>query len=46
MMIVECEYIDTYKSTKLNAVSISPELEDEIRADNDLAALPAFNCFR
>lgn len=45
-MLVECEYIDTNKSTKLNAVSICPELEDEIRANNDLAALPAFNCFR
>ena len=45
-MLVECEYIDTYKATKLNPVSITPELEDEIRAGNDLAALPAFNCFR
>ena len=44
--LVECEYIDTYKSTRLNTVSISPELEDEIRASNDLAALSAFNCFR
>ena len=44
--LVECEYIDTYKSTRLNTVSISTELEDELRTRNDLAALPAFNCFR
>ena len=45
-MLVECEYIDSTQSTKLNPVSIAPELEDEIRASNDLAALAAFNCFR
>ena len=45
-MLVECEYLDTIKSTQLNPVTIAPELEDVIRADNDLAALPAFNCFR
>lgn len=45
-MLIECEYIDSGKSEKLNTISISPELEDEIRNKNDLAALPAFNCFR
>ena len=45
-VLVECEYLDSHKSTELNPVSICPELEDEIRAQNDLAALPAFNCFR
>ncbi len=44
--LVECGYLDSYKSTHLNMISIEPELEDAIRADNDLAALPAFNCFR
>ena len=44
-MLVECNYLDSYKSTQLNIVNIEPELETEIRAKNDLAALPAFNCF-
>ena len=45
-ILVECEYLDSGKSEKLNTVTICPELEDEIRAQKDLAALPAFNCFR
>ena len=44
--LVECGYIDSVRSTTLNNITIEPELEDAIRADNDLAALPAFNCFR
>ena len=44
-MLVECNYLDSYKSTQLNIINIEPELEAEIRAKNDLAALPAFNCF-
>lgn len=44
--LVECGYLDTTRSTQLNNVTIEPELEDEIRATGDLAALPAFNCFR
>lgn len=44
--LVECEYIDSAKTTHLNSISIAPELEDEIMANNDLTALPAFNCFR
>ena len=44
--LVECEYLDSIKSEKLNPVNICPELEDEIRTKTDLAALPAFNCFR
>lgn len=44
--LVECEYLDSTKSTQLNMISIVPELEDEIRLNNDLAALAAFNCFR
>ena len=45
-VLVECEYLDSTRSVKLNPVIICPELEDEIRAGHDLAALPAFNCFR
>ena len=44
--LVECEYLDSTKATQLNLISIVPELEDEIRANNDVAALAAFNCFR
>lgn len=44
--LVECEYLDSIRATQLNLVTISPELEDEIRAKNDTAALAAFNCFR
>ena len=44
--LIECEYLDSARSTQLNPVSIAPELEDEIRSNNDMAALPAFNCFR
>lgn len=44
--LVECGYLDSVRSTCLNIITIAPELEDAIRADNDLAALPAFNCFR
>ena len=44
--LVECEYLDSPKATKLNMISIAPELEDELRANNDVAALAAFNCFR
>lgn len=44
--LVECGYLDSVKGGRLNMVSIEPELEDEIRTMGDLAALPAFNCFR
>lgn len=44
--LVECEYLDSPKATKLNMISIAPELEDELRANNDVAALAVFNCFR
>jgi len=44
--LVECDYLNTYKSTQLNIITIAPELEDAIRAENNMAALPAFNCFR
>jgi hypothetical protein len=44
--LVECEFLDSVKATQLNPVAIVPELEDEIRLNNDTAALAAFNCFR
>jgi len=44
--LIECEYLDNTKSTRLNMVAIAPELEDEIKEKHDLDALPAFNCFR
>ncbi len=44
--LVECGYIDSTRSTQLNLISIEPELEDAIREAGNLAALPAFNCFR
>ena len=45
-ILIVCDYLDSHKATKLNTITICPELEDEIKANNDLAALPAFNCFR
>ncbi len=44
--LIECGYLDSPRAVRLNAVAIAPELEDCIRASGDLAALPAFNCFR
>lgn len=44
--LVECGYLDTVKSVRLNNITIEPELEDEIRSVGDFASLPAFNCFR
>ena len=43
--LVENEYIDTTKSTKLNPVWLHPILENAIRECGDVTALPAFNCF-
>ena len=43
--LVECEFLDSTKSEKLNPIFIVPELEDVIKENGDLAALPAFNCF-
>ena len=43
--LVECGYLDSTRSEQLNTIAIVPELEDEIKAKNDYAALPAFNCF-
>lgn len=45
-MLVETEYLDNYKETKLNPILICRELEQGIRENNDLTALIAFNCFK
>lgn len=44
-MLVENEYIDSARATKLNPVWLHPVLENTIRAKGDEIALPAFNCF-
>lgn len=44
--LVECAYLDSVKSDHLNHIALVPELEEGIRENHDLDALPAFNCFR
>ena len=44
-MLVENEYIDSIRATKLNPVWLHPALENAIRENGDEIALPAFNCF-
>lgn len=44
-ILIENEYIDGPRATKLNPVLISSEVENAIRANGDELALPAFNCF-
>ena len=44
--LIETELLDSIKDTTLNLIFISAELESGIRANNDLTALAAFNCFR
>ena len=44
-MLVENEYIDHIKFTKLNPVWLQPILENSIRENGDEIALSAFNCF-
>lgn len=44
-ILVENEYLDNAKSTKLNPVWLQPVLENAIRENGDEIALPAFNCF-
>ena len=43
--LIETEMLDGVRDTKLNPILISEELENGIRANNDLDALAAFNCF-
>lgn len=44
-MLVENEYIDSIRATKLNPVWLHPALEKAIRENGDEIALPAFHCF-
>lgn len=44
-ILVQNEYLDSNRATKLNPVLISRELENAIRTNNDDTALAAFNCF-
>lgn len=44
-MLVENEYIDSIRATKLNPVWLQPVLENAIRENGDEIVLPAFNCF-
>lgn len=43
--LVEVEILDTSKSTKLNPILISTELEEGMRENHDEAAFSAFNYF-
>ena len=43
--LVETEYLDSIKADHLNPVWLHPALENAIRSNGDMAALPAFNCF-
>lgn len=44
-MLVETGYLDTPRSAALNRFPLCRELEEGVRANGDLDALPAFNCF-
>ena len=44
--LAEAGFVENVKSTTLNPVFLCEELEAGIRANGDLEALPAFNCFR
>lgn len=44
-VLVETEYLDGIKADHLNPVWLHPALENAIRSNGDMAALPAFNCF-
>lgn len=44
-VLVETEYLDSIKADHLNPVWLHPALENAIRSNGDMAALPAFNCF-
>lgn len=44
-ILIENDYIDNPRATRLNSVLISSEVKNAIRANGDQIALPAFNCF-
>lgn len=43
--LVECGYLESNRSERLNNIAIVPELEEAIKESGDIPALPAFNCF-
>lgn len=43
--LVDCDYLDSVKSERLNPVYLYPTLENAIRENGDKIVLPAFNCF-
>lgn len=44
-ILIENEYIDSPRATKLNPIMICSEVDNVIRADGNEIALSAFNCF-
>lgn len=44
-ILIENEYIDTPRATRLNPVMICTEVDNAIRTDGNDVALQAFNCF-
>ena len=44
-ILIENEYIDSPRATKINPVMICSEVDNAIRAEGNEIALPAFNCF-
>lgn len=44
--LVETEHLDNFRSTRLNTILLSEELERGIKENGDFAALPAFNYLR
>lgn len=44
-MLVEAEYLESFRDTTLHPVLICEELEEGIRANEDYEVLPAFNRF-
>lgn len=44
-ILVDNEYLDNTKSTRLNPVLICSTLENALRINEDAYMLPAFNCF-
>lgn len=44
-VLVETEYLDNTRASRLNPVYLHPILENAIRSNGDDIILPAFNCF-
>lgn len=44
-ILVENKYLDDIRSERLNPVWLQPILENAIKSNNEMAILPAFNCF-